>query len=254
MNIDPWTLALQALNALILVWLLGRFLFRPVVAAISARGASIEASFAEVEAARAAVRSDEDAARAALAQAARSRDAALGDVALEVEASRRDAAEAARTERDALLAEAREEARRLQERAVSDAEHDARLLALDLARRLVARLPADARIAGYPERLGQALAAVPATVRERLGVDGHALRVCVPRALDSGEREAIEGALRAALGREPRFELEIEPELVAGLELRAPHLTVGDNLRADLATLDQALHAEPDGYRDERAG
>ena len=43
MRIDWWTLALQAVNVLILVWLLGRFLFRPVMDAIAARQASAQA-------------------------------------------------------------------------------------------------------------------------------------------------------------------------------------------------------------------
>ena len=36
MQIDWWTLGLQAVNALVLVWLLAHFLFRPVVDAIAA--------------------------------------------------------------------------------------------------------------------------------------------------------------------------------------------------------------------------
>ena len=35
MQIDWWTLGLQAVNALVLVWLLAHFLFRPVVDAIA---------------------------------------------------------------------------------------------------------------------------------------------------------------------------------------------------------------------------
>jgi F-type H+-transporting ATPase subunit b len=30
MHLDPWTLALQTINVLVLVWLLAHFLFRPV--------------------------------------------------------------------------------------------------------------------------------------------------------------------------------------------------------------------------------
>lgn len=35
MQLDPWTLSLQTLNALVLVWLLTRFLYRPVTAIIA---------------------------------------------------------------------------------------------------------------------------------------------------------------------------------------------------------------------------
>jgi F-type H+-transporting ATPase subunit b len=37
MRIDWWTLALQTANVLILIWLLGRFLFRPVADIVARR-------------------------------------------------------------------------------------------------------------------------------------------------------------------------------------------------------------------------
>ena len=54
MRIDWWTLALQTFNVLVLVLILGRFLFRPVVAIIEERRAgrpSALACFAPDEAA-----------------------------------------------------------------------------------------------------------------------------------------------------------------------------------------------------------
>ena len=40
MRIDWWTLGLQTVNVLILVWILSRFLFRPVVAILEERRAT----------------------------------------------------------------------------------------------------------------------------------------------------------------------------------------------------------------------
>ncbi|MBN8902597.1 MAG: F0F1 ATP synthase subunit alpha, partial [Rhodospirillales bacterium] len=40
MQIDWWTLGLQAVNVLILIWILSRFLFRPVAAMIEQRRAA----------------------------------------------------------------------------------------------------------------------------------------------------------------------------------------------------------------------
>ncbi len=37
MSIDWWTLGLQTINALVLIWILSRFLFRPVSAIIAER-------------------------------------------------------------------------------------------------------------------------------------------------------------------------------------------------------------------------
>jgi F-type H+-transporting ATPase subunit b len=40
MKIDWWTLGLQTINILVLVWILSRFLFRPVSDMIAARQAA----------------------------------------------------------------------------------------------------------------------------------------------------------------------------------------------------------------------
>ena len=37
MQIDWWTLGLQTVNALVLIWLLSRFLFRPIASILAER-------------------------------------------------------------------------------------------------------------------------------------------------------------------------------------------------------------------------
>ena len=64
MKIDWWTLALQAINALVLIWLLAHFLFRPVVDAIAARQKAAEQQLADAKAAKAAAENERDKAAA----------------------------------------------------------------------------------------------------------------------------------------------------------------------------------------------
>ena len=52
MHIDLWTLGLQAINAIVLIWLLARFLFRPVTAIIAARRQAADTLLAEAAAER----------------------------------------------------------------------------------------------------------------------------------------------------------------------------------------------------------
>ncbi|MGB7973009.1 MAG: ATPase, partial [Roseiarcus sp.] len=66
MTIDWWTLSFQAINVLILIWLLAHFFWRPVAAMISERRDAAQKTFADVEAKRAE-------AAAALADIARTR-------------------------------------------------------------------------------------------------------------------------------------------------------------------------------------
>jgi F-type H+-transporting ATPase subunit b len=52
MHLDAWTLVLQTINVVVLIWLLGRFLYRPVISAIAARQAAAAKILADAEASR----------------------------------------------------------------------------------------------------------------------------------------------------------------------------------------------------------
>ena len=58
MHIDWSTLALQTINVLVLVWLLARFLFRPVKTIIAERRAAAEKLLADAAATRAQAEAD----------------------------------------------------------------------------------------------------------------------------------------------------------------------------------------------------
>ena len=87
MQIDWFTTAAQLVNFFVLVWLLRRFLYRPVVAAIARRQQAIADEFATAEAATAAAeatKADFKARAAALAQEAEAvRAQALADIEVE---------------------------------------------------------------------------------------------------------------------------------------------------------------------------
>src|SRR5690242_9226344 len=96
---DWWTLAFQAINFLILAWLLAHFLYRPVMEIMARRKGEIERAYADVAAAKAAadsVRAEYEVARADAAKAA----ARMMD----------EAKEAAARERNAIVDQARADA------------------------------------------------------------------------------------------------------------------------------------------------
>ena len=62
MRIDWSTLLLQTINALVLIWLLARFLFRPVAGIIAERQKAAQALIADADAAKHAAALERDAA------------------------------------------------------------------------------------------------------------------------------------------------------------------------------------------------
>ena len=85
MQIDWWTLGLQAVNVLILIWCLTHFLFRPVAAMVARRQAEIGRLMTEAEAAKAASLSEHAAAAAETTRLANARGDIMKATAVEAE-------------------------------------------------------------------------------------------------------------------------------------------------------------------------
>ncbi|HVC60703.1 MAG TPA: F0F1 ATP synthase subunit delta [Acetobacteraceae bacterium] len=238
MHIDLWTLALQTVNVVVLVWLLARFLFRPVAAIIAARRAAADKLLAEA-AAKLQQAADEAAALA------HQREGLAGE-GQRILAEARTTAEA---ERATLLQHASDAASRLQadarqaiardEHAVREAlEHEANDLALTIATRLLQRVPARALNRAFLDILAETLATDPA--RDSLAATTLELRSAVP--LDAAAQADCREVLTRALGAGPKLSFRTDPALIAGIELAAPHALIRNSWRADLDRITHALH------------
>ena len=102
MHIDWWTLAFQTVNVIILIWILGRFFFRPVVDIVANRQAQANKILADAAAAR---RQASDARAEA--------DKARAQIIAERERVIAEATKAAQAEKARLLAHAADEIAKL---------------------------------------------------------------------------------------------------------------------------------------------
>jgi F-type H+-transporting ATPase subunit b len=241
MHIDWWTLGLQAINALVLVWLLAHFLFRPVVDAIAARQKAAGQILTDAKAAKAAAESERDKAAAETAALAEHRGEALKTAEAEAATEKSALLAAAQAEADKLLAAAKAEIeaeRRTEEFA---AEDRAGRLAVDIAGKLLDRLPREARVAAFIDGIATGLAKLPEGTRASLGADGTSVHLTAARAVTPEEVEACRKAIAGVLGHPVLVEVSVEPALIAGLELEAPHAIVRNSFRADLVRLKSGL-------------
>jgi F-type H+-transporting ATPase subunit b len=237
MTIDWWTLGFQTVNVGILIWLLGRFFWRPVAAMIERRRVSTQQTLAEAEARHGQ-------ADAALAAIERTRAGFAGEreaiLAAAQEAAEREMAlrrDEAAKQAEAIEAAARaamESEREAAERAW--AEQAARL-AVEIARRLAARLDGAAVRAAFLDWLIIAIRALPEEKRRAAAADGVALEATSATPIDPTEQERARKRIAEAFGSEPRIAFKTDPSLIAGLELSGPHLVVSNSWRADLAQI-----------------
>ncbi|MGN6377134.1 MAG: hypothetical protein ACTHMG_16485 [Sphingomonas sp.] len=232
MRIDWWTLALQAINVLILIWLLARFLYRPVMRAIAERQAAAAKLLADAAAAKQAALDQQTKLEAqdhAFAAEADKRRAALD---AELDAERATLLAKARADGAALVERERQAA--AAERAQIEAELQAKAgeLAGRMTAKLIERLPPSVTteplfaalldlIRGLPEDQREALCAAPVTL-------------VTPAAPDAEARARYAQQLAANLPGMPTPRFAVEPALIAGFELRGAHVSVRNSWRADL--------------------
>ena len=241
MQIDWWTLGLQALNALVLIWLLAHFLFRPVVDAIAARQKAAGQLLADARAAKEAAESEREKAAAEAANLAEHRSEALKAAVAEAAAAKLALLAAAQADADKLRAAAQAEIEAARHAEAVAAEDRAGRLAVDIATKLLDRLPREARVAAFIDGIATGLAKLPEGTRASVGVDGASVRLTAARAATPEEVEACRKALASVLGHPVLVEVKVEPELIAGIELETPHAVVRNSFRADLVRLKSEL-------------
>lgn len=246
MKIDWSTLALQTVNALILVWLLARFLFRPVANIIAERQASAHALMNDAATAKRTAQAERDALSAEREQLATQRAQALSQA--EADADR---------QRASLLASAHEEADRLRAQAAADnareraaqaeaASARAVRLAVDIAGKLLERVPDSLRVTAFVDGLAEGVRSLSPAARAEMA--SHAsLQLIVPRTLSADEQAACEAALSAALGSAVALHAQVDRSLIAGLELTGAHGVVRNSWRDQLEQIHTGL-VRDDGH------
>jgi F-type H+-transporting ATPase subunit b len=251
MHIDLWTLALQTVNVVVLIWLLSRFLYRPVADAIAARQAAAGKILAEAEQHLAAAQAQE----AELKRRTDAAKAAEADVLAKAQAKAED-------DRAALLRGADEDAAKLRAQARIDLqretaaarkqlEGEAVSLAVAMTRTLLRRAPVPAVTEAMFADLRARLQALAPAERAKLIPAGAAVRATTADPLPPEAQARYTAGLREALPGVGAVAFTVDPELIAGFELAGPNLVVSNSWRADLAQVagalapaERSIHAE----------
>ncbi|TLU74519.1 F0F1 ATP synthase subunit B family protein [Lichenicoccus roseus] len=244
MTLNWWTLGFQTVNVLVLIWLLQRFFWRPVSAMITQRQATIRKSVDDahaIEAKAAAALATTVTTRAGFEA---ERQTILADAHKAAEAARASLLDTARTQ--ALALQAAATAAIEAGRQAADAAWSGRAgqLAIGMAGRLATRLEGAAVQALFLDSLVQAIRALPEAVRAGLAVDGVTLDAVSDAPLDDAARAVAVTAIHGAIGAQPEIGFKVDASLIGGLELHAPHLTVANSWRADLARIHDQLPGE----------
>lgn len=245
MGIDWFTFAAQIVNFLILVGLLWKFAYRPLLAAMDRREATIRARLDEAEARRQEAERREAELAEEREQLAAERDEQLSKAREEADQRRQELLAAAR-ERVAASEQAwRADLWRQQSQLATDLQRHAGRQALAAARRIFGDL-ADADlqpriVARFGERLEELDEGEREGLREALAAADGEATVVTAVALGDQEKRQLREQLGALGKNEVELAFEEDGQLVAGVELRVGDRRVAWSAADYLDELEEAV-------------
>jgi F-type H+-transporting ATPase subunit b len=230
MTINWWTLALQAVNFLVLVWLLWRFLYRPVKEVIEKRKALAEQAFADAEKSK----SEAEAARQRYeedrANLPRERQEMLNKLHEELEAERGKAMAAARRDAEKEMEDARAAIAKERDAALTELRGEVSGLAVELASRLLREVGTGAPDSLFLDVLDGQIEKLAEEDRTRLQrdleTDGARLTVVTASSLAPEQQARWRERLNDRLGTAEKMVFATDPEILGGAELRFPHTVI----------------------------
>ena len=256
MKIDLFTLFAQIVNFLILMLLLKRFLYRPIVRTMDERERHISASLEEAEQKESEARREAAVCHAERQEIEDKRGEMLSMAQEAAETWRRDLIQQAREEVEERQLRWRQAIEREKESFLRDLRQRAGAQVYEIARRALADLATVelerhiintflARLPGLEKPGADAFRTPGMETAAIAGRQGGTQRpeavICTAFAIDEKTRERIEKAVRERLAGDFDLRFEESPDLICGIELRAGGQAAAWSLRDYLETLDEKM-------------
>jgi F-type H+-transporting ATPase subunit b len=245
MLIDWFTVCAQALNFLILAWLLKRFLYKPILNAIESRESRIAKELADADGKKAEAQKEHDEFQHKNEAFDQERAALLAKATGEVKMERERLLDEARKAADAFSA-ARAETLRNDAHNLNDA------ISLRIQTEVFAisrKALADLATVSLEERVGEVFTRrlremngkAKESVAEALRTASEAALLRSAFDLPAEQRAAIQNALNETFSAEVRVRFETAPALIGGIELYTNGQKVGWNIADYLESMEKSV-------------
>jgi F-type H+-transporting ATPase subunit b len=245
MLIDWFTVAAQLVNFFILVWLLKRFLYKPILDAIDARERRIASSLADAATNQKRAEEEREAFQAKNEELDQRRDQLLGKAREEAEAEAGRLLDEARQAAFALRAKRQDALAREQVRLNDEITRRTREEVFAIARKTLMDLAGTSLEERISEAFTQRLRGLDAQAREGLAkaLKAPSQPVLVRSAFDlpAEQRASIRQALRETVSADIPVRFEAGPDVIGGIELSANGWKVGWSIAAYLGSLEKAV-------------
>lgn len=245
MLIDWFTVAAQALNFLVLVWLLKRYLYKPILDAIDAREKRIAKELADADAQKVEAKRESDEFKLKNEEFDQQRAALLQKSTDEVRAERQRMLEEARQAADALSAKRQDtlryDARNLSKAITSRTQHEV----FAIARKALS----DLATTGLEERVSEVFirrlrdmeGKTKVSLGEAIKTSSEPARLRSAFDLPEAQRAAIQNALNETFSADVHIRFETTPDLVCGIELTTNGQKIAWSISDYLASMEKGV-------------
>lgn len=245
MLLDWFTICAQALNFLILVWLMKRFLYKPILRAIDARETLIAGELADAAAKKAEAKKEQDEFQHRNGEFDKQRAALLSKATDEANVEGQRLLEDARKAADALTAKRQESLRTDAANLNGAISRRTRQEVFAIARKALT----DLATTSLEERIGEVF------TRRLREMNGNA-KVCLAGALKTSpdpavvrttfdlpeaQRAAIQNAINETFSADVHLRFETSPDLISGIELTTNGQRIAWDITDYLASLEKSI-------------
>ena len=245
MLIDWFTVSAQVVNFLILVWLLKRFLYKPILHAIDAREKRIAKELADADAKKAEAQKERDEFQQKNEEFDQQRDQFLSKAKDEARAQRQRLLDEARQAADALRAKRQDALKREQQNLNDEITRRTREEVFAIARKTLTDLAGtslEERMSEvFTRRLRELDDEAKQALAKALETSSDPVLVRSAFELPSEQRAAIQHAFNETFSAEIQVRFETAPDVISGIELTANGQKVAWTIADYLASLQKCV-------------
>jgi len=245
MRIDWFTVTAQLLNFLILVWLLKRFLYKPILHAIDAREKRIAKELSDADTSMREAEKERERFRKKNEEFDQQRNELLGKVKDEAEGERRRLFDEARRDSDAVHAKRQDALRREQENLNAELTRRTREEVFAITRKTLtdlANASLEARMSDlFTHRLRELDGEAKQSLAKALKTSAEPALVRSAFDLPIEQQTAIQQALNKTFSAGIRIRFETAPELVSGIEFSVNGQKIAWSISEYLGSLEKSI-------------
>lgn len=245
MLIDWFTVIAQVLNFLILVWLLKRFLYKPILKAIDAREKKVADELADADAKEAEAQKEKEEFRRKNEEFDQQRAMLVSKAKDEAKAERQRLLEEARKEASDLRSKQQEALRNDKQslhQAISlRAQQEVFAIAGKVLKDLAGSSLEELTVNVFVQRLRELKGEEKEHFASALGTSSNRVLVRTAFYLPQAQRDLVKKTIKETLGIEIQSRFETAPDVVSGIELTANGQKVAWSIAGYLSSLEKSI-------------